>query len=248
MDATTDVILDIGGTTVPLEVRTSARAQRMLLRLDQRREVVVLTLPPRVSKREGLSFVRGNVRWIADRLAALPPRIAFTPGASVPLLGRPHALVHVPPGTARRRGAVWIEDDAIHVTGEPAHFQRRVGDFLRQRARAEILPRAERYARQTEKDIRGITLRDPASRWGSCSPRGDLSFSWRLVLAPAFVLDYVVAHEVAHLSVFSHAPRFWALVDRLVPDAAEARLWLKRNGAALHRYGTRAEAEVDESI
>lgn len=232
-----ELFLDIEGTPIPVELRKSARAKRLLLRVDQRREVVVLTLPSRVSQREGISFALGNSSWIAERLASLPPKIRFRRGAKVPLLGEPHRLVHVPPGTATRRGAAWIEGNEIHVTGEPEHFSRRVHDFLRLRARSEIKRRAERFAAQTEKQIHGLTLRDTATRWGSCSPRGDLSFSWRLIMAPAYVLDYVVAHEVAHLSVFSHAPRFWALVDQLVPHADEARAWLKANGAALHRYG-----------
>ncbi len=232
-----DQFLEIDGAQVPIEFRKSDRARRLLLRVDQRREVVVLTLPSRVSRREGLTFARGNSRWIAERLASLPPRIRFRRGARVPLLGEMHRLAHVPPGTSPRRGAAWIEDGVIHVTGEEAHFARRVQDFLRGTARREIISRAERYAAQTEKELRGITLRDPATRWGSCSPRGDLSFSWRLILAPAFVLDYVVAHEIAHLSVFSHAPRFWALVDDLVDDAGDAKAWLKAHGASLHRYG-----------
>ncbi|TDP43892.1 M48 family metallopeptidase [Zavarzinia compransoris] len=237
-----DLFLDIDGTNVPLELRKSDRARRLLLRVDQRREVVVLTLPNRVSRREGLRFAQGNRAWIAERLASLPPRIPFGPGERVPLLGRPHRLVHVPPGSTARRGAAWIQGDEIQgeeiqIAGDPAHFARRVQDFLRTRARTEIRHRAERFAAQTEKEVRGLTLRDPSSRWGSCSPRGELSFSWRLIMAPEFVLDYVVAHEVAHLSVFSHAPRFWALVDQLVPRMDEARRWLKVEGAALHRYG-----------
>ncbi len=232
-----DLFLDIDGTPVPLEMRKSERAQRLLLRVDQRRAVVVLTLPNRVSRREGMRFAEGNRAWIAARLASLPPRIAFAPEARVPLLGRPLRLVHVPPGGGARRGVAWVEGEDLHITGDPAHFARRVQDFLRLRARSEIRHRADRYAAQTEKDIRGLTLRDPSSRWGSCSPRGDLSFSWRLIMAPEFVLDYVVAHEVAHLSVFSHAPRFWALVGQLVPAVEEARRWLKLNGASLHRYG-----------
>ncbi|WP_158596207.1 M48 family metallopeptidase [Oleomonas cavernae] len=232
-----ELFLDIEGTPIPVELRKSDRARRLLLRVDQRREVVVLTLPSRVSQREGLSFAIGNSSWIAERLASMPPKIHFRRGAKVPVLGETHRLVHVPPGTATRRGAAWIEGSEIHVTGDLEHFSRRVHDFLRARARAEIKRRAERYAAQTEKEIRGLTLRDPSTRWGSCSPRGELSFSWRLILAPAYVLDYVVAHEVAHLTVFSHAPRFWALVDQLVDDADEARAWLRANGAALHRYG-----------
>jgi len=99
------------------------------------------------------------------------------------------------------------------------------------------VPRAEAYARQVERKLGRITLRDTRSRWGSCAANGNLSFSWRLVLAPVEVLDYVVAHEVAHLVHHNHSPAYWAVVRELVPEADGLRRWLKTNGPRLHLYG-----------
>ena len=228
-----EVVLDIDGTPVALEVRTSPRARRMLLRVDHRREVVVLTLPRFVSHREGLRFARGNTAWISERLAALPPRIPFADGADIPLLGIPHRIRHRP----EARGAAWLEGNEIHVAGGAEFLSRRVADFLRRRARHEILSRAEGHAAFVGRTLKGVTLRDTATRWGSCSPTGELSFSWRLVLAPDSVLDYVVAHEIAHLVHFDHGPRFWALLASMIGDVDSPRAWLRDQGAALHRYG-----------
>jgi predicted metal-dependent hydrolase len=228
-----EVVLDIDGNPIALEVRTSPRAQRMLLRVDHRREIVVLTLPEFVSKREGLRFARGQSAWISERLAALPPRIPFKRGARVPVLGLEHRVRHHPD----TRGTVWLEDGEMHVAGGIEFLSRRVSDYLRKRARQEIVRRAQSHAARIGRNVTGITLRDPATRWGSCSPTGTLSFSWRLVMAPAPVLDYVVAHEVAHLAHFNHGPRFWALLGQMIRDVDSPRIWLRDHGAALHRYG-----------
>ncbi len=123
------------------------------------------------------------------------------------------------------------------VPGDPAAFSRRVGDHLKALARADLLAAVERHAAALGRRPARVVLRDTTSRWGSCSSRGTLSFSWRLVLAPPFVLDYLAAHEVAHLAEMNHGPVFWDHCRRLCPRSDEARAWLKANGAGLHAIG-----------
>ncbi|WP_439816726.1 M48 family metallopeptidase [Zavarzinia sp. CC-PAN008] len=230
--------LDIDGRSVAVEVRASQRARRMLLRVDQKRDVVVVTLPPFVPRRDGLRFAREHVAWIAQRLAAAPARQPFAAGAVLPVLGRPARIVHHADSRAATRLAAGTDGiDLLNVGGAAEHVRRRVEDFLKRRARSEIVARAHPLAQRLGRPIKGITLRDPGTRWGSCSPAGKLSFSWRLILAPPAVLDYVVAHEVAHLAVFDHSARFWATVADLIGDAAPARAWLREHGGGLHRFG-----------
>jgi len=221
------------GPEVIITVRRSAQAVRMSLRVDAMNDGFVLVLPLRANLRDGKRFVDANQAWIAERLAALPPRRPFVAGAKVPLLGEDHLIHHQP---AARRG-VWREPGMILVSGQADHLARRLQDFLKAEARRIILPRVEQKAAHLQTSFRRVTLRDTRSRWGSCSSAGDLAFSWRLVLAPEWVLDYVVAHEVAHLREMNHSPRFWQLVAKISPDAAPARQWLKAHGAGLHRVG-----------
>ena len=124
----------------------------------------------------------------------------------------------------------------IRVTGQSEHITRRVLDFLKREAKKVLEARAFYYADQLGTAPKHITVRDTASRWGSCSTQRSLSFSWRLILAPAFVLDYVVAHEVAHMREMNHGPRFWRLVEDLVGDVERPQVWLREKGSALHRY------------
>jgi predicted metal-dependent hydrolase len=225
--------IDLDGRSVAVVVRRSALAARMSLRLDAMSDAVVLVMPPGVPEREGLRFVAAHRDWIVRRLAALPPRIAFAPGAELPVLGEAHVIEARPEA---RRG-VWAEDGRLNVSGRPEHLPRRVLDWLKRRAEQEVAARAFPMAESVERRIAGVVVRDQRSRWGSCTADGRLAFSWRLVLAPAPVLTYVVAHEVAHLVELNHSPAFWRVVRRLMPDMAAPRHWLKLNGAALHRYG-----------
>lgn len=225
--------LEIDGRAVPLRVRRSALASRISLRIDGMADGVVLVLPPGLPLAEGLRFAAAQHDWIRRRLVALPQRISFADGAVLPVLGTPHRVRHRP---ECRRG-VWAEDGEVHVSGYAEHLPRRLGDWLRRRARQEIVARAHPLAQAVDRRIAGIVVRDQRSRWGSCTADGRLSFSWRLVLAPEAVLTYVVAHEVAHLVELNHSPAFWRLVRRLVPDMAASRHWLKLNGQSLHRYG-----------
>lgn len=224
----------VGSRDVPVVFRRNARARRLLLRIDQTDGSILLVLPTRASETQALAFARGQEGWIAAHLAAMPAAMPFVDGMELPLLGRPHRICHDP---AARRG-VWAEDGVIHVSGKADHLARRLTDWLKIRARQEISGLAHSMAAGLGRTLGRISLKDTRSRWGSCTVRGDLAFSWRLVLAPEPVMRYVVAHEVAHLVEMNHSPAFWRVVDSLVANRDEARAWLKRHGGQLHRYGT----------
>ena len=221
-----------------VRVRRHRQARRYTLRIQAATREVVLTLPPRGTLKDAKAFASKHAAWIAARLGRLPDVVPFVAGTSLPLRGMPHRIVH------RRgvRGTVWTETDAngqslLCVAGEPAHISRRITDYLKREARRDIESASKRYAAKLGVKIKRITVRDQVSRWGSCSTTGALSFSWRLILAPPYVLDYLAAHEVAHLVEMNHAPRFWRLVERLYPGLIRAKVWLDVHGTDLHRYG-----------
>ena len=232
------VITDTDGTEFSVPTRRSARARRMLLRVDPARGGPELVLPDGVAQEVGADFARRHIGWLRVRLARMPERIDFKDGAEIPILGVVHRIRHRPD----QRGGVWqlVDPDGsaeLHVAGRPEHLARRVADHLKAEARKAIAPLARTHAIALGRPLGRITVRDTASRWGSCSARGDLSFSWRLILAPAGVLDYVVAHEAAHLVEMNNSARFCRLVDRLMPSYERERAWLKRHGGRLHAYG-----------
>src|SRR5215813_4149506 len=226
-------VLTVADRRVPLVYQTNKRAHRIILRFDNGEGRIVVVLPRRATLAQGRRFALLNRGWIRDRLDLLPEPVPFRPGRSIPFLGVMHRIRHRP----QVRGVVWQEEGEIHVAGRAEHLSRRVEDWLRREARREIERRARAKAELIGKRIAAITIRDPKSRWGSCSPRGQLSFSWRLILAPRHVLDYVVAHEVAHLKELNHGPRFWKLTAELTRDSDGARAWLNEHGPLLHRYG-----------
>jgi predicted metal-dependent hydrolase len=214
------------------------RARRYTLRIHPATREVVLTIPPRGNVKEAKAFAERHGGWIAARLGRLPEAVPFAHGTTLPLRDVRHRIVH------RRnvRGTVWREIDErgnrlICVAGETEHVGRRVTDFLRREAKRDLEAATRRYAEHLGVKIKRIAIRDQSSRWGSCSTTGVLSFSWRLVLAPPFVLDYLAAHEVAHLIEMNHSRRFWRLLERLCPSMARAKVWLDVHGPDLHRYG-----------
>ena len=227
------LLLHVAGRDLSVSIRRSGTASRMSLRLTPGGGVVVV-LPMGMAEREAERFATSQSDWIADRLRTLPDSIALIPGASVPLLGVEHEIRHHP---AARRG-VWAEEGVINVSGREEHVPRRVEEFLREEARLVLAHRARDLAAQIGRKVARVSVRDTKSRWGSCSSDGNLSFSWRLILAPAWVRDYVVAHEAAHLAEMNHGPDFWRLVKQMVGDVKPAKSWLKRHSPELHRYGS----------
>jgi len=220
--------------SAPVSIRVNPRARRLLLRIDATERKVELVTPRGVPLEHGLRFLEAQRGWIAARLEALPPAIPFVEGAAVPILGVPHRICRESDPQAP---IIAIAGGEIRVRGEPAHIPRRVRDHLVRLARQELTHRARAYAEQIAQPLAGVTVRDTKSRWGSCSAKGSLSFSWRLIMTPEPVLDYVVAHEVAHLAEMNHSPRFWRVVKTLTPDVAGPRAWLKRHHTQLFSYG-----------
>lgn len=219
----------------PLKIVRRRSARRFILRLDDEDDAVVLTLPRYASFAAALRFLEDNRGWIEARLDELPPRVAFADGVEIPILGVPHVIRHR--AASRGRGAAWLEPGALCVAGEAGHLPRRVADVLHERARHELGVRARAMAAAIGRRVVRIAVRDTRSRWGSCSHDGALCFSWRLILAPPAVVDYVVAHEVAHLKHMNHGVRFWRTVEELAPGSDAPRLWLRRNRARLLRFG-----------
>jgi predicted metal-dependent hydrolase len=221
-----------------VRLRRHRQARRYTLRIDAPTREVVLTMPPRGSVREAKEFAQKHGGWIAARLKRLPEAAPFAHGVEVPLRGEPHRIVN----RRGERGTVWTETDGsgqrlLCVAGEPPHVDRRISDFLKREAQRDLDAASRNYAAQIGVSIKRICVRDQSSRWGSCSNTGVLSFSWRLILAPPFVLDYLAAHEVSHLVELNHSPRFWRLVKRVYPQLERAKVWLDANGTDLHRYG-----------
>ena len=226
----------------PVRVRRHRQARRYTLRIHAATREVILTMPPRGSVREAKEFAQKHGGWIAARLRRLPEAAPFAHGTVLPLRGVQHRIVHRP-GV---RGTVWSEmsesgEIQLCVAGGAPHIDRRVSDFLRREALRDLEAASQRAAEKLGVTIKRISVRDQSSRWGSCSTTGVLSYSWRLIFAPPFVLDYLAVHEVAHLIEMNHSPRFWRLVNGVCSDANRAKLWLDIHGTDLHRYGMPGE-------
>ncbi len=219
-----------GSPPVEITLRRSAQARRFSLRVSRLDGRVTLTLPLRAREAEALAFVRDQEGWIRRALSDVPEAASVGLGSVLPLEGRP---LTVRPGSGR---SVRVTDDSLLVPGDPASVPLRLATFLKAMARERLAAACDRHARSLGRPYARLTLRDTRSRWGSCTQDGCLMFSWRLILAPPPILEYVAAHEVAHLAQMNHSPAFWAEVARLDPDYALHRAWLRRQGQALHGF------------
>jgi predicted metal-dependent hydrolase len=225
-------LLKIDGRAVELNVRLNTRARRLIVKVHPATGEVMVIAPSRRALDRAVEFAHSEAAWIARQLAQVPSRVALMPGARIPFRGQEHLIQR------RDTGPVALDPDnaVILVSGRLEHAPRRILDFLKRRAKNELEALALDYGARLGIKPRRITVRDTASRWGSCSSTRSLSFSWRLILAPPFVLDYVVAHEVAHLKEMNHGPAFWRIVRELAGDVRKPQAWLRQHGSALHRY------------
>ncbi|MDQ0315226.1 putative metal-dependent hydrolase [Amorphus orientalis] len=198
----------------------------------------VVTAPVGMSDAALERFVRGHADWLADKLSRQTPARPFEDGAFVPVRGVEHRIDHHP----GRRGTMWLDEDdgqpLLCVAGEEQYVARRVTDGLKRMARADLEASVVRHAAAVNRTVTSLKVKETRSQWGSCTNKGALSFSWRLIMAPPFVLDYVAAHEVAHLVEHNHSDRFWRLTEKLAPQTPEACRWLKQQGPHLFTIGT----------
>lgn len=229
-------LLEIDGRAVEMNVKLNPRARRLIVKVHPSTGEVSVTAPSKRALERAVEFARGERDWIARQLARVPSRVVLAPGMRIPFRGEDHLIVRDPD----ERGVTVDElKPIIRVGGRAEHAPRRIHDFLKRRARQDLEARSVELAARIGTKPRRVTVRDTASRWGSCSTTKSLSYSWRLILAPTFVLDYVVAHEVAHLKEMNHGPAFWRLVRELVGDVKRPQTWLRLHGVSLHRYTPR---------
>ncbi|WP_299735138.1 SprT family zinc-dependent metalloprotease [uncultured Roseobacter sp.] len=219
-----------GDPPIPLILRRSTRARRISLRISQLDGRVTLTLPNRVPEREAMAFAREKEGWIRKHLEARGDDVAVRLGAVLPVGGVMHEVVA---GSGRQ---VRFEGARVAVPGPSDRIGARLAGYLKTVARTRLAEASDHFAAKLGKPYSAITLRDTRSRWGSCTAEGRLMYSWRLILAPPDVLDYVAAHEVAHLSEMNHAPAFWNEVQRIHGEYTAPRAWLRKHGGDLHRY------------
>lgn len=226
-----------GPPPLDITLRRSARARRFSLRVSRLDGRVTLSLPPGAREAEAMAFARQQEPWIRRALADLPQTAPVALGALIAVEGR---LLRLDAGPGR---LIRVDGDSLLIPGNPAQAGVRAGAFLKHLARERLTEASDRYAALIGRRYSRLTLRDTRSRWGSCTADGALMYSWRLAMAPPAVLDYVAAHEVAHLAEMNHSPAFWAVVARLVPGYAVHRRWLKQHGQELH--GPRFESAGD---
>lgn len=252
-DSTRRDVMRVAGCEVPVVLKANRRARRVILKVDPISREVTITSPSVRGFSQAIAFARKHESWIAERLDALPEPVPFADGALIPVRGVMHEIVHDRSGKARapvRVEARSINTDAdlplfsaenqtprLIVSGDAAHLNRRVTDWLKTEARRDLTEATLAHAASFGTAPARITLRDTASRWGSCSTTRVINYSWRLIFAPPYALIYVAAHEAAHLIEHNHGPKFWKLVKTRIDDIERAKIWLAENGAALHRYG-----------
>jgi len=232
--ATRDAELElIDGRRVALKLAVNPRARRVSVRIDAIRREAIATAPSARQLKRALKFAEERAGWIAAELARLPVHIPFAPGAVIPIRGVPHVLER-----AEGRGAARMEEGKLIVPSpDPALFAARVKRYLYALAKADLTARVAAHAQVLGVRPRRVTVKDTSSRWGSCSEDGSIAFSWRVILAPSWVLDYLAAHETAHMREMNHSRRFWSHVAKCTPHMTTGRAWLRSEGLALHAIG-----------
>ena len=232
--------LQVTGLEAPVEVRRHPSARRMTLRVSRTQRAVIVTLPLKCDLKQASTFLINHLDWVRDRLGRVPEPKPFKAGAVVPVRGVPHRIrfIEEPRPRSRVRHQLSLAGrPELLVPGDRLTAPKKLRQWLMSEARRDLERRVLVHAQRLELNPQRISVRDQVSRWGSCSSNGNLSFSWRLVMAPPEILDYVAAHEVAHLAEMNHGPNFWALVRETCPDMDDARAWLDLYGIELHRYG-----------
>lgn len=217
--------------------RISPRARRISLRVNSSEREVIVTVPGQKAVPKAKQFAKKQADWINVQLETLPPAQPFVPGGLITLRGEPYRLLCPGP---RGRPVIDHEAKEIRVPAADDTFAGRTRRLLKREAREALEASTAYYAQRLNRIVEKVSVRDTRSRWGSCITRngkGHISYSWRLIAAPPYVLDYVAAHECAHMIEANHSAAFWAVVDDIFDETKQAKKWLNKNGALLHAVG-----------
>ena len=227
--------LPLDGLTARLSV--NPRARRLSIRIDARAGEAVLIAPSERKLADVVAFARSKASWMRERLAERPCGTPLEPGAVIDLFGKPTRLIAIG-GAGAARLTEDVDGPVIASGGEGEAYARRVENLFKRVARDTLQTRTDVHLRTLGQRPVKMSIADPKSRWGSCSPHNrSIRYSWRVVMAPPAVIDYLAAHEVAHLVHADHSPAYWSVVERLIGDHRPHRKWLRDNGPALHAVG-----------
>ncbi|MDC9701598.1 MAG: SprT family zinc-dependent metalloprotease [Alphaproteobacteria bacterium] len=247
---TTALEVNFEGRPVPVTIVRRSRAKRYILRIHPTCEGIRLTMPPSGSLRRAQTFLEANGDWVCARLSTLPPLCRFQDGTIINYREKNHRITYFQ--CRKGRDEVWVETEkkrkndsevetmmprlCVAPAGSSENLSLTLLNWLKSKARIFLSEAASTYARRLDVRFSRISIRDQKTRWGSCSTSGELSFSWRLIMAPPYVLDYLAAHEVTHLRHMDHSRLFWKTLRDLCPAADKAEIWLRLQGRKLHRY------------
>ncbi|MBL0941331.1 MAG: M48 family metallopeptidase [Alphaproteobacteria bacterium] len=225
--------LQINGAAIEVELCYNPRSKSMRLRLDRLQKRPIVTLPPQTPEFEVMAFLERSKNWLLKRLNQHPCPIPFINGNSIPIFGQDH-IIHYSPAP---KSKIELQGSRLVMQGPTDNLSQALKIWLKHHAHAYLSQRCQEYAKIVGKKINYVRVREVKSRWGSCSQAANLSFSWRLVFAPLPVVDYVCAHEVAHLVEMNHSRQFWAVVELMCPHPKVHIHWLKQNAPRLFSYG-----------
>ncbi len=217
---------------IDIKIIKSPRAKKLTLRIDSQERRPILSLPPRCSAKRAVEFVRQNMNWIEENLKKIPQSRRFENNETISLFGQTYTICHEP---LLRKG-VYIENQTLRVSGALEFMHRRICDFIKKTARQKLYELSQKKAKEISRQVKKVTLKDTKSRWGSCSSKNNINYNWRIALAPLYVIEYLVAHEVSHLQHQNHSQEFWECVSALCPDSIEGRRWLRNHGRELYLY------------
>lgn len=224
-----DISEAVGMNIKVVPARTS---WKISLRIDYKEHIPVLSVPRFCSRKRAINFVQEHMDWLIENLSNLPPVKRFTNGLTFSLLGYDVTICHCP----EQRCGTYLNGNILCVSGSEEFLHRRVRDYIKKTAEKEFYECSVTLASKIGQKVNGVSIKDTKSRWGSCSTLQHINYSWRIALAPREVIDYLLAHEVAHLKYQNHSAAFWACVAVLNPNWQSGHDWLKKNGKSLYEF------------
>lgn len=231
------IVIELDDSIVEVLLRPSSRAKRYALRVPQNGGPPIVTVPKTGNVKSASEFVQNHKEWLKNCLNRQLKPIPFKDGETIPYRGENHKISNIVDNRGTVCREMGSEGPVLYVFGESRFLHRRLTDWLKKQALSDIVKVTNQCAKAIAKKPTKVSIRDTTSQWGSCSSKGRLSFSWRLVLMPPKILEYVVAHEMAHLIEMNHSDRFWKITRQLCEHTEESRAWLRKHGHRHHTIG-----------